>query len=598
MEMRSPILQAKRLAAVLAVWSPALVVLAMLVPLRVAIPYHDAWAFVQQYIAWQEGHFSWAEFWAPHNNHPSAVGKAIYFAVLHWAKGDVALLPLVSWSLSLLIALALGSLVRSRFKTPPRQQAAVIFLMNLSIFSAAQGHTWIWDFVFQNFIPGTCLALALWIFDRSWPLMTRCSVALFLSVVATFSFGSGFAIGFLLTPCVALATSGMPQTKRWGLILGWLAAVTFATWIALSWLAPGGIGGPSSEDLLSNVFSRPLLTAQYILMLLGLTLGLGTEVDPYFWCAAFGAGLVVAATGSLGWLWKQRRSSFFKDTLPPLILIAWALTNSSLICLARMNGSLGSAYAHRYGTFSLFFVVGTVWLVALVAIDQREKPRSDGRRWHTLLTAAVTVLLAGHFFSWIEGWRHMQVESHLMQEEKAVIAMASVVTPDKEQYWWYQREGDVVEWAQWLDRHGRLQKTRFGKSPIVSTYRRFSMELGGKAVAWSATRSASGEWRIGGTCASERGLLIVPDLMLVSVETSAKPETFIALARPRFPDDFFNREYRRRKYASHYLGWETRTALDPFTADGPVTLRAYTYDAESGRIRRIAGETTISSKKP
>lgn len=594
MEMRSTILAAKRVARALAAWSPAIVVLAMLAPLRTSMPYHDSWAFVKQYIAWQEGNYTWAEFWAPHNNHPIAVGKAIYFAVLQWAGGDVSLLPLVSWVLSLVLSLALISVIRPRLKHLPWQGAGVVFLLNLSIFSAAQGHTWVWDFVFQNFIPGTCLALAIWVFDRSWPLAARLSSALLLSAVATFSFGSGFIIGFLLTPCVGLASSEIQKKGRWWWVLGWLAAVTIVAWMALSWLAPAGVGQSSSGERLGNLFSQPILSAQYILMLLGLTLGLGTDADPYVWCAVFGAALIAASAGSLWWLWTRRRAIFWKEALSPLILLSWALINSGLICLARMNGSLGTAYAHRYGTFSLFFVVGTVWLVSLVAEHRREEPRSGGYG-QGLLPVAVTILLVGHFFSWIEGWRQMQVESLRMRQEKAILSIAPAVTPTEEQYWWFQKQGDTVEWARWLESHDHLGKMRFAENPAVASFQRRSMELGGKGVSWSASRSETGEWMIGGICGSERGLLKLPDLVLLSAEGDGKPETFIALARPRLPDDFFNREFRRRQYSEHYLAWETRATVDKFPSAGDITLRAYTYDVDSGRIRAMAGKVVIPS---
>src|SRR6476619_3848578 len=91
---------------------PALVILYLLLPLRGSVPYQDSWRFVGQYADWIEGNYTWEAFFAPHYVHPSAVGKVIYFAVLHWLGGHVSVLPLVGWTLSLVIAICVSVLLR------------------------------------------------------------------------------------------------------------------------------------------------------------------------------------------------------------------------------------------------------------------------------------------------------------------------------------------------------------------------------------------------------------------------------------------------------------------------------------------------------
>jgi hypothetical protein len=68
-------------------FSPAIFVLIYIWPLRLHVPYHDSWAFVKQYQDWVEGNYGWREFFAPHNAHPSAPGKLIYFTVMHAFRG-------------------------------------------------------------------------------------------------------------------------------------------------------------------------------------------------------------------------------------------------------------------------------------------------------------------------------------------------------------------------------------------------------------------------------------------------------------------------------------------------------------------------------
>lgn len=90
----------------LVAWAPALVVLGYCASSASRLPYHDSWAYVEQYQDWVEGRASWLDVFRPHNGHPAAVGKLLYFAALHGLKGDVSVLPILSWGFSLLISLS------------------------------------------------------------------------------------------------------------------------------------------------------------------------------------------------------------------------------------------------------------------------------------------------------------------------------------------------------------------------------------------------------------------------------------------------------------------------------------------------------------
>jgi hypothetical protein len=78
-------------------FAPALALLVIMLPLRGLVPFLDSWRFVGQYQDWLTGRYTWDAFLAHHYAHPSAVGKVIYFAVLHWLHGEVGLLPVLSW---------------------------------------------------------------------------------------------------------------------------------------------------------------------------------------------------------------------------------------------------------------------------------------------------------------------------------------------------------------------------------------------------------------------------------------------------------------------------------------------------------------------
>src|SRR6187399_59983 len=140
---------------------PALVLLSIMLPLRVAVPHLDEWVYVQQYQDWTLGQCTWGDFFERHYVHPSAVGKLIYFAVMHGLRGNLGVLPLLTWGLSAVTAACVCLLARPLWRGDRATGAILMSCVTLTIFSPSPGEAWIWNFLFQNIIPQACLAVAL-----------------------------------------------------------------------------------------------------------------------------------------------------------------------------------------------------------------------------------------------------------------------------------------------------------------------------------------------------------------------------------------------------------------------------------------------------
>ncbi len=570
-------------------FSPALVVLALIVQLRLPVPYYDSWAFVQQYQDWCEGSYGWAELLTPHNAHPSAVGKMAYFAVLHFARGNVALLPLVSWLLSLVISLGVLALSRPLWRGRPGLGAGLMFLANLSIFTLIQGHAWIWDFIFQNFIPGACLVTGLLALKGPRVAVWRWAIALLLSLVSSFSFGTGFAVGFLLLPAAGMALEGRSRSLRVIVILLW--AVIFST---AGWLALNAFGHTSDGSAAATLFSRPFASMHYFVMMLGHTLGRGTAVGPVTLCAIWGLALLAVFMACIWVLLCRRDQVLIRQSWPWMAFCLWAMFNAAVICVGRFRATIETGLAHRYATFMIFMPLG-VLMLAVVVMQLQEAGRL-GRWVRKLAPAALVLLLVAHALSWTAGWHGMELFHRRMASRKASLEFVNVLPVKPSVFWHLYYIEETAPGARFLLEHDRLRDVVLASEATVSSFRR-GPDISSKWANMRLAVAGEGHDELQGVCGLTKKASDTPDLILITAASTSKAEFVIALVPPELPEDFFENAARRREHYDHYFGWRWPVDRELLPVGGEVTLRAYAYDGEKRKIRLIPGEARIQTPK-
>jgi hypothetical protein len=578
-------------------WLPAVAILFWIESFQIRLPYHDSWAFVGQYQDWVEGRYTWGDFFATHNGHPSLPGKLLYFVVLHWMGGDMSHLNWLSWFFSLTISISLFLVARPLWRgASPWVGPALMFFGNLSIFTGAQGHTWVWDFVFQNYIAGACLMAALALLRagvawRPW----RGIVAFVLAAGATFSFGSGFLVGGLLLPVLwAALPDGYSRGQKIKVVALWAVAAAVVTWLALA-AVPAGAAGADPGGRLEGVYTRPGMALQYVLILLGHTLGQGTVVEAVIVCAGVGGILVfllLSAMVRLGL--KCRSQEEWRTVLPWIACCGWAIGNALMICVIRMGGLLESALAPRYATFMQFMLLGVVFLgVAFYRHTGLRALLPSCLRHPGIPIAALAVLFTLHGSAWGAGWHSLRVYHQRMISEVAATDFA-LVLPLNREIQWELGEGQVVGWLKFLHAQGRLKGVKFVQDTRISSFRQ-GPPLLDKFASFDLARNASdGTWVASGTCALSKDRVRLADIVLLTVATATTEERVFDFSPPRIPDDFHQRMLLRREFPRHYLGWEH--VVDParLPSGEALTIRAYAYDGHSRRIRSIAGTYQIT----
>jgi hypothetical protein len=542
-------------------------------------PFFDSWAFVKQYQTWTEGHYGWADLFAAHNMHPSVPGKLIYFVTMHWLRGHVACLPLLSWLLSVGIALSVQNLAAPLWQTHPERRPWILLLANATIFTATMERVWLWDFVFQNIIPGACLAAGLWLLQRNSPPLLKLGLAATLSLIAAFAFASGFLVVWLLLPMVWLTH---PADGKRKCLLG---GATFALLLTITVLKARG-PGPSATEGLELLASQPWMSFLHFLILLAGPIGGGTSLDAELQRPLLAVPALALAALAI-WQLRNRRE-LWVQAWPWLACIAYALINAVIITMGRMRFSTMTALPERYIPIMMFFLLGVTLLACLVWRDTR-LPRP-------LPVVLCTLLITLHALNGITGFQGME-RYHLWQlQGRAALSFVPILGRmiDDPSFTSIATD-DWLPVIKLLHEQRKLHDVPLFTDPSPASFKQSKPATNRNIRFDTLVREpTSGNLIAKGLWAPRRvDAGIPPDLIVITSSTpDGKDERIIACHGPTLPEDYFQSQLRRHDYADHYYGWEVRLAQTPEPAAG-AKLRAYGFDQDSRRLCLIPGEHLV-----
>lgn len=570
----------------LAAFIPAFYILWVILENRPSVPYHDSWAFVWQYRDWTLGKVGWRQLFALHNDHPSAVGKTIYFVVMHFLQGQVGLLPLISWTLSLGISLGVVKLSRPLWQGKPLRGAGLVFMANFTIFTGAQGHTWIWDFVFQNFIPGCFLVWSAALLTTDKASWQRLTAAFMMSLISVNCFASGVFVGLLLIPLVWWHVRDCGLKKQVITSALWLGFLLVTAMIAFHKTADGkAAAGGSASGHVAHLMEIPWMAVQYFLSLIGLCFGQGTVMEPTALCAAAGAVLMAALIWCLRDLWKSRDMELWRNAAPWLAMCGFAMVNAALITLGRLRFTLETAIAPRYVTLVLFFPLGMLFLWVMLSRRNRRMARAS--------TVLATAFLLMQGVGWFSGLQSLQTYHIRMDEEKYALCLAKVLPLPEELVWQLDGDHPTATLANFLAEGGRLRGVRFLESDNIAPIKSKGVLSSKFANFDLLSRQSDGALVADGRCGLGKDLEGVPDLILLTGQTEDGPERILAFTMPKLPDDFLERRLFRRIYADHYFGWSITLKPEMFASGKALTVRAYAFDGEKRRATPMDRSFTI-----
>ncbi len=575
---------------------------------RVPIAQGDTWRTIAEFRQWTEGGMSDREVLGRHGAHPAVVLRPATFLFLSLGDGDLTVFTLFSWGIALVSLLAIAGIARRSAGrldggTGGDTARAIILIAAAGIFSMSQSFSWTWEFLWGNWLPGACLALALAVDgSRRLPSWGRWSLLVVASGIAMAAFGTGPFVWFVLglgwgARRLLFSDRAAPHwlvTGGW--MLGWAALTIFTL--------PGSDESVGVAGKLSSLGERLGIAAHYFLYLLGSIIGKGTAVPPGLQGALAGAIFLGLWLRGLHFLVRNRRDGDVVGSLLPWVQLGlFALFSSALICLGRSHNTLDTALAPRYITL-------TVWLplsaLALTWLTRRRRGAGaeahPGRRW--LGTAACGALALLMIASGVEGLREIQYHHHLKLSHAAALRFSRVLPDDARRVispWMTDARGSVmVELAEFLEARDRLPIPEILSAEDIAGLKVLSPV---KAARFEVHAEPDGSGLTLRGHTRQNSKITAPEVVLISVAPGTLSDdefpplaagNLVAMARPDLPSDFFHRDQHRRQHPEHYYGW--RTPIDPGKLESivpgagrgaPFTFKAWAYDYRDGRLRPL-----------
>jgi hypothetical protein len=340
--------------------APAILLLGWISHYAVNVPVGDEWALVPLFEKWGSHQLTFHDLYQQHNEHRILIPKLIYLAFAQLTNWDLRAEMFFSAALCAGTSAGIFVLIRRTLGGPPRQILLLWAAANLLIFSPTQAQNWLWGFQLQMFIPNLCLVLTLVILTSDFPWWPRFGAAVFLIVVATFSFGNGL----LLWPVVGLFLVLRGESK-WR-ITAWL--LVFALVVALYF--PGYYRIPRPHPLTGSWLDYP----RYFLVFMGGALSRGREGQLLLGAMVIGGVALAVYAGMLVYFFR-RRGELLRNAAPWLVLGPYVIGSAALVAYSRVNWGPIQALDSRYVTSSNYFYLGLIVLAAL-AMPYGEHDRS------------------------------------------------------------------------------------------------------------------------------------------------------------------------------------------------------------------------------
>ncbi len=360
--------------------------------------------------------------------------------------------------------------------------------------------------------------------------------------------------------------------------------------MALNAFGPGNRSGLSADVVLL----KPLEKINYVLAMLGHTMGRGTVFELVPICAAWGVLLLVIFIGCTTMLLARRDLALFRRSWPWIAFCLWTILNAAMICIGRFFSNPETGLADHYGTFMLFLPLGVLMLVATVIKSEGGGRVSELMR--KMAPAGVATLIVAQALCWNDGVRRMELFHRRMASRMASLDFTNVL-PTSNNVFYHLRYGEkAASLTRFLMERGRLRGVIFSRDTLVSSFSQ-GTSMASKHGTLTVVAGIESAEELHGIYALTTDPLATPELVVISASAPDVAERIIALLPPELPDDFFDRVARRRKYTEHYFGWQWPIDRELLPKEGEVTLRAYAYDRSKRRIRELQGAVQLVPRK-
>lgn len=532
----------------------------------VDVPYSDQWSIAHFFEKSVRGTLTLSDLYAQQNEYRQLFPHLLFVTLGRLTSWDVRYEMFASLLLACCVAYGVWRLGARTFADPVRR-GLLFLLASLLNFSAIQYDNWLFGVQVVYFVPIACVVAGL-LFAYSERTGTTIAVVACacLSVVSTFSSANGLVAWLVLPPALLAAR---PAARRaalrwlilWGAGLALCAAVYFKDYRRVEW-----------HSGTSGALEHPLDTLAYFVAYLGGSLAAGRH--PLAVALTVGACALALYGSACAYLFRHRADgALVRRAMPWLTLGAYSLVTGALVAAGRVSFGVGHATTTRYAAFSLYLLVGLVYLLPCVVEDAARRGYLTAGRLALFKRAgatAATLLVLAHVVIFVLIVRHGAADwRRKLLREKACLLFIEVA-PDERcltESRFYLDMSVLRERAESLDRLGYL------RPPLVRD--------GRMRAAPAAESCAGGSFKL---LPAEGGAYFAEGTARLS-RRGGEPADAVVLARGATDEE-------QTAFALATVG-AAGSRDDPrwhktFSSDAPQTaVTAWAFDAEAGKAYRL-----------
>jgi len=390
-------------------------VAALIARYKVDIPYWDEWNFVPVLQRSYEGNLSLTDLWAQHNEHRILFPRLIMLLLARATGWNI------SYELAANVLLAAGILAAlvwqinsSRKLTGDRGPNWLVLAVSLMVFSLSQWENWLWGWQICVFLNVLAVAAGIAVLASAGLRWWRFPAAIFLGVVASYSFASGLAYWLAALPVLLARPSGSRQAKCREVAIWLLSAAATLVLYLYHYHAP------AAHPRSGLALAQPIELAKYILIYLG------RPVSANHALRAGTLGLVAL----LAMAFLSRRSlgrNRAHMPLPYLSLSLYAVLSAAMAGVGRVGFGFTQALSPRYVTMSNLLWVSNIVLLYLLVKGEASHPRGPhplrGLRRFSLAAGLVALVLMISLAFWTS---IQAAPGFAMEHERRAAALAEL----------------------------------------------------------------------------------------------------------------------------------------------------------------------------
>lgn len=557
-------------AAVCAAAASACVPAWLILRYGVDVPYVDQWNNAHFFEKSIRGTLTLADLHAPQNDHRQLFPHLLFVALGRLTRWDVRYEMFVSLLLACFVSYGVWRFGARTFADPPRR--GLLFLLACLLnFSAIQSDNWLFGVQVVYFTPVACVAAGLLIAYRERVGTPAAVVACAcLSAVSTFSSANGLVAWLVLPPALVAARPGARASLgRW--LPLWCAGLALcAAFYFQDYQRPGS--NPETLEALR----RPLDALAYFVAYLGGPLAAGPRPLPVALPA--GACALALYACACAYLFGHRDDrALVQRSMPWLMLGAYSLLTGLLVTAGRVGFGVAQATSTRYVAFSLYLLVGLVYLLPCVVEDAARRGHLSPSRLALLKRAgagAAVALVLAHVVIFALVVRHSAVNWRRTVLRAKACLLFIEVAPDER----CLSEGGYTDMRLLRERAASLDRLGYLRPPLLRGGRMREMSAGGSCADGSfKLLRAEGAYVAEGEARLPRRGGEPADVVVLARGTTDEDQTAFALTEVGAPG------------ARDDAGWR-KTFSTGALSNGPANnVTAWAFDAEEGKAYKLCG---------